>query len=100
MNNVISPLTWFGFVAIGVYLIAGYFLLEGVKARSPELFEKLGRPHMFSNNTPKNSILVTIWLFNGDVSTLNRRDLFLYWLVRCSGVISLACFIAGSLKLL
>jgi hypothetical protein len=89
-----------GFIATGIYLVAAHLLQEGLKKRSPALFEKLGQPHIILNNTPRHAILITRWLLNGDVSSLSTKDLVLYWLVRFTGVISLACFFIGAFEVL
>jgi hypothetical protein len=100
MKEAVPLYLWIGFIATGVYLIAGHLLQEGLRKNAPELYEKLGSPHIFMNNTPRNGLLVTKWLWSGDITNLSRNERLLYWLVRCTGIIAFICFLIGAFTVL
>jgi hypothetical protein len=100
MKEPIPLLLVVAFVVTGIYLVAGHLLQEGLRKKFPELYDKLGKPHIFMNNTPRNSVLVTKWLWNGDITGLGPSELLLYWVVRCTGVIAVICFFIGAFGVL
>jgi hypothetical protein len=78
MANVVpgSVVVLFAALVIGivVYLIQMARLLGRLGERHPQVYESLGRPSLFLNNTPRNNLLVLGWLWRGDFEGLGDTD--------------------------
>jgi hypothetical protein len=76
----LPPIVWlvlFSALGIGtiVYLTQMARLLNYVEVTHSDLYESLGRPSLFLNNTPRNGFLVLGWLWREDYLDVQDPEL-------------------------
>jgi len=83
-------------IGIVVYLIQLVRLLGLLRNRHLQVFESLGSPSLFFNNSPRNNMLVLGWLWRrefeglGDAQTISQFKAVRFLLLAClSGFIAL-----------
>jgi hypothetical protein len=61
-------------VSVAVYLISVVKLLSRLRQRYPTVYESLGSPSLFTNNSPRNNLKLLGWLYRRDYSDLGDID--------------------------
>ena len=58
-------------VSVGVYLVLVVRLLTRLRDNHQALYESLGSPSLFANNSPRNNLRFLGWLYRRDYSDLS-----------------------------
>lgn len=68
---------WIGLLIVSAYLLSSQILLNKLSKFDPDLFNTLGRPHIFWNSTPKNNCLFSKWII--DISFKANHEKIKLW---------------------
>ena len=61
-------------LGVAVYLVSLVRLISQLRQRHPTVYESLGSPSLFMNNSPRNNLLLLGWLYRRDYSDLGDVD--------------------------
>ncbi|WP_310567903.1 hypothetical protein [Hydrogenophaga sp.] len=95
-----APLSfWILFAITIVGLASTQVLVSKLESRHPVTFAKLGSPHLFANNTPKNNWLYNRWLFSTEALLLDATISYWVWVNRVLAGSALLLFVFNIIKM-
>jgi hypothetical protein len=90
---------WILFAITIAGLASAQVLFSKLETRHPVTFSRLGSPHLFANNTPKNNWLYNRWLFSAEALLLDETISTWVWVNRVLAGSAMLLFVFNVFKM-